>query len=75
MGQSLSEVCTRPDLMLFQGLNSYIKVIDYLKIYIDLCSYFKCKNIVFGSPKTRLIPKDVEKIDDIFIKTKKIVIF
>lgn len=46
---------TRPDLQLFLNKNSRISTIDYLCKLINLCAELGGKQIIFGSPKNRML--------------------
>jgi sugar phosphate isomerase/epimerase len=59
---------TRPDLELFMGSKQRSELSDYLKIYADIANSLGCKNIVFGSPKSRTTyEKPREELNDIFL--------
>jgi len=59
---------TRPDLELFNSRQQRLDLTDYLKNYADIASALDCKNIVFGSPKSRITyGKSREELNDVFL--------
>ena len=59
---------TRPDLELFLSKKTSGELTDYLCRYIDIANTLCCKNIVFGSPKSReTYGKGNNELNDIFI--------
>ncbi len=47
------------ELFLFQDELSRQKLLNYCRKAIDFASFLKIPNLVFGSPKNRIIPKDM----------------
>lgn len=60
---------TRPDLSLFKTPTSHHQLAQYIRHYIDLAKDLDCPNLVFGSPKARVIPGSLDKkqADAIFL--------
>lgn len=60
---------TRPDLSLFETRTSHHKLVEYIRQYVSIAKQLKCPNLVFGSPKARVIPDSLEKkhADAIFL--------
>ena len=59
---------TRPDLELFNSRQQRSNLADYLTIYGDIANTLECKNIVFGSPKSRVThEKSRAELNDIFL--------
>ena len=46
---------TRPDLQLFKNKQNRDQTIKYIFQLIDICSYLEGKQLVFGSPKNRVL--------------------
>ncbi len=58
---------TRPDLELFKDKHSLNNVINYIKKYSNITKKLECKNIVLGSPKSRITyNKNKNNLDKIF---------
>ena len=59
---------TRPDLELFNSQQQRSNLAEYLTIYGDIANTLGCKNIVFGSPKSRATyNKSRAELNDIFL--------
>ena len=46
---------TRPDLQLFKNKKNRDQTVKYIFQLIDICSYLEGKQLVFGSPKNRVL--------------------
>ncbi len=58
---------TRPDLEVFYSSEKRASLLGYLKAYRDIAYDLGCKNLVFGSPKSRVTyGKNKSELDDIF---------
>jgi sugar phosphate isomerase/epimerase len=63
---------TREDLELFGSSKKRFELLDYTKRYIDLANLLECRNIVFGSPKSRKTNgKSKLECDEIFLNFLK----
>lgn len=51
----------RPDLTIFDNLETRHKTLNYLRRIIDIATLIEAENIVFGSPKNRNIPIGMNK--------------
>ena len=59
---------TRPDLELFNSAKQRSELRDYIVSYCDLANKLGCKNIVFGSPKSRVTyGKSRDELNHIFL--------
>lgn len=60
---------TRPDLELFKTKKKRSELADYLIAYCDIANVLGCKNVVFGSPKSRVTyGKSRDELNSIFLE-------
>jgi len=58
---------TRPELEIFNTKKKRDDLLEYLVRFCDVAGELKCKNVVFGSPKSRMTyGKEKEELNDVF---------